>query len=344
MFQKIEISTGQSLSQIYFGFDWHRVTELLPSDTKVVIVTDNNLKLIYGDEFPDYPVLSVNPGETSKNLATISRLTEQLLKLGVDRKGFILGIGGGVVCDLAGFLASVYMRGIRFGFISTSLLSQVDASIGGKNGVNSRSAKNIIGLFNQPEFVICDISMLATLPEDEYLSGLTELLKAALIRDKQLVDKIDANYRSVLSRDSDLLNDLIIQSVQIKKRVVQEDERESGERKILNFGHTFGHAAESEYLIKHGIAVAWGMVAAMELANRNGYLHDADRKYVTQIIHKLGLLQGADIRGRDVAKKISSDKKRSGDSIDFVFLTGPGKCMLEKVSITDLVKFIRTFN
>jgi len=343
MFQKIEISAGQSLSRIYFGFDWRRVTELLPADTMVVIVTDHNLRLIYGDGFPDYPVLSVKPGETSKNLNTIGRLTEELLKLGVDRKGFILGIGGGVVCDLAGFLASVYMRGIRFGFISTSLLSQVDASIGGKNGVNSKSAKNIIGLFNQPEFVICDNSMLATLPEEEYLSGLTELLKAALIRDKTLVNTIDSDYMSVLSRDADLLNELIIRSVQIKKAVVQEDERESGVRKILNFGHTFGHAAEWQYSIKHGIAVAWGMIAAMELSCKKGYLQDNDMKFVSALINKLGLLQGAEFNSNDIVQRISSDKKRSGDFIDFVFLTGPGMCMLEKVSISELVKFIKTF-
>ncbi len=342
MFQKLEISTGQSLSRIYFGFDWHRVTELLPAESTIVILTDHNLKRIYGGEFPDYPVLSVNPGEASKSLETISRLTEDLLKLGVDRSGFILGIGGGVVCDLAGFLASVYMRGIRFGFISTSLLSQVDASIGGKNGVNSKSAKNIIGLFNQPEFVICDNKMLETLPEEEYLSGLSELVKAALIRDKSLVDLIDANYRSILSRDTDLLNDLIVKSVLIKKGVVQEDERESGVRKILNFGHTFGHAAESAYSVKHGIAVGWGMIAAMELSFQKGYLNDTDKKFVTDLIRKLGLLQGTEISGKKIANKISSDKKRSGDFIDFVFLTSPGNCKLEKVSISDLVKFIKT--
>ncbi len=343
MFQKIEISTGQSISRIYFGFDWHRVTELLPEDARVVILTDHNLKIIYGPEFPDYPVLSVKPGETSKTLSTISRLVEELLKLGVDRKGFILGIGGGVVCDLAGFLASVYMRGIRFGFISTSLLSQVDASIGGKNGVNSKSAKNIIGLFNQPEFVICDKSMLSTLPEEEYLSGLSELLKAALIRDKSLVDKIDENYRSVVSMDRDLLNELIIQAVQIKKAVVQEDERESGVRKILNFGHTFGHAAESAYSVKHGIAVAWGMIAAVELSYQKGYLNENDAKFVTQLIHKLGILQQVKIDGRDIAHNISNDKKRSGDYIDFVFLTSQGSCKLEKVTIHDLINFIKTF-
>jgi 3-dehydroquinate synthase len=343
MFQKIEITAGQSISRIYFGFDWKRVTELLPEDATVVIVTDHNLKLIYGDEFPGFPVLSINPGEPSKSLDTISQLTEELLKLGVDRKGFILGIGGGVVCDLAGFLASVYMRGIRFGFVSTSLLSQVDASIGGKNGVNSKSAKNIIGLFNQPEFVICDNSMLATLPEEEYLSGFTELLKAALIRDKSLLNMIDTNCVSILSRDPDMLNKLIVKSVQIKKSIVQEDERESALRKILNFGHTFGHAAESHYSIKHGIAVAWGMIAAMELSFQKGYLSNTDKKFVTELIIKLGLLQGAEISGKSIASKISSDKKRSGDFIDFVFLTSPAICKLEKVSISDLVKFIKTF-
>ena len=264
MLREIEISTGQSYSRIYFGFDWHQVTKLLPDDARVVILTDHNLKRLYGNEFPDFPVLSVEPGESSKSLATIGRLTERLLKLGIDRKGFILGIGGGVVCDLAGFLGSVYMRGIRFGFISTSLLSQVDASIGGKNGVNSKSAKNIIGVFNQPEFVICDHSMLATLPEGEFLSGLSEVIKVAFIRDHALIGKLDAHHDAILNREGKLIDDMIFRSVEIKKGVVQEDERESGVRKILNFGHTFGHAAESVYGIKHGIAVEIGRASCRE--------------------------------------------------------------------------------
>jgi len=339
----IDISTSGSNSRVLFGFDWRKVETILPVNSNIVIITDDNIRDLYGKEFPPFPVLSVKPGEESKSLSTLGALVEDLLKLGIDRNGFILGIGGGVVCDITGFLASIYMRGIKFGFISTSLLSQVDASIGGKNGVNSNQAKNIIGVFNHPEFVICDNTMLSTLPNEEYLSGLSELVKAAMIKDFEMVQNINANCQRVLSRDVDLLNSLIYSAVQIKKDIVQEDERESGIRKLLNFGHTFGHAAEAKYGVRHGIAVAWGMIAALELSFRKGYLGSEDKLFLSEIISKLGLVQGAKIKGTDISDFISNDKKKSGDFIDFVFLQKPGNSTFKSVPLSELKIFIRTF-
>lgn len=169
--EKIIIETTGSGSEILVGEKWEAVSQMLP-DKGTVIITDDNVNQLYGDKFPEAPVFSVSPGEGSKKMQIIEYLAEKLLDAGVDRSGFILAIGGGVVCDIAGFLASIYMRGIRCGYVSSTLLSQVDASTGGKNGVNLGGTKNMLGTIRQPEFVICDPEMLQTLPEQEYLSGL----------------------------------------------------------------------------------------------------------------------------------------------------------------------------
>lgn len=311
--------------------------------SNAVIITDQNVKTLWQDSFPSLTVLTVAPGEASKTLSTIDSLVGQMLELGIDRDGFVLGIGGGVVCDIAGFVASVYMRGIRFGFVSTTLLSQVDASTGGKNGVNCKQAKNVIGLFSQPEFVICDESILKTLPDEEYLSGLSELVKTAFIRDNSLIQVIEDNIDNILIRDQDLLKELIFRAVQIKADVVASDLREAGIRRILNFGHTFGHAAEMEYGIRHGVAVAWGMVAAIDYSVQRGYLPSVDSLYLKGIINRLGLLQDGNPDGSRIVRHIGMDKKRSGEELQFVFLGSPGNSMVERVSISELTEFIGSY-
>jgi 3-dehydroquinate synthase len=340
--RRIELVASDSRSQIIFGFDWREVETMVPA-TNAVIITDHNVKALWEKNFPSLPVLSITPGESSKSLSTIDTLVREMLELGIDRDGFVLGIGGGVVCDIAGFTASVYMRGIRFGFVSSTLLSQVDASTGGKNGVNCSLAKNVIGLFNQPEFVICDESILKTLSDEEYLSGLSELVKTAFIGDSSLIDEIGANMEKLLLRDESLLRELIFRSVQIKSRIVGSDMREAGVRRILNFGHTFGHAAEMEYGIRHGVAVAWGMVAAIDFSVKSGYLTPGDSQYLKDIIFRLGLLQDTKPDGSRIARHLGKDKKRSGEDMLFVFLGSPGVAKVDRVSISVLMEFIGSY-
>ncbi|MDX9929208.1 MAG: 3-dehydroquinate synthase family protein [Bacteroidales bacterium] len=340
---KIEISGDWGSSRVYTGTQWRKVTDLIDTD-RVVIITDDNVRKYYGEDFPDYPVLSMPPGEDNKNLGMIENLAGALLQMGMDREGFLLGVGGGVVCDITGFLASVYFRGIRFGFISTTLLSQVDASIGGKNGVNCSGAKNVIGLFNHPEFVICDPSMLTTLPEEEYSSGLAELLKTALIGDAEMVELIAGSIYSLRKRDLDLLNILITRAVEIKAGVVMTDMRESGQRRILNFGHTFGHGAEMEYGILHGQAVAWGMRAALEFSVRRGFLEPEEKQTIDLLFNDLSIMPDIPFSGEKIAMRISFDKKRSGDDIFFVFLCGRGNAVVSKVPIREITGFISEYN
>lgn len=335
----ITINTAEGSSKIYTGTDWKRVSDFLPS-TDGIIITDTNVRDVYGKDFPGFPVIAIEPGESSKSLETIGSIVEQMLQAGIDREGFILGIGGGVVCDIAGFTASVYMRGIRFGFVSTTLLSQVDASTGGKNGVNSRDAKNIIGVFNNPEFVICDQTMLLTLPEDEYRSGLAEMIKTAIIGDAMMTEQIASLNDAINSRDTAVLEELVNRAVRIKASIVEADMRESGLRRLLNFGHTFGHAAEMEYGIHHGCAVAWGMVQSMKLSVERGYLSESENERLLMLFERTGILPPLKIDNEIIAGRLMYDKKRSGTEINFVFLERAGKAFSLKTGIDELAGFL----
>jgi 3-dehydroquinate synthase len=340
--ERIVIDIPGSRSEILVGEKWETVSRMIP-EKGFVIITDDNVKRLYGRNFPDAPVLSVTPGEGSKRLEVIGDLAKGLLNLGIDRSGFILAIGGGVVCDLAGFLASVYLRGIGCGYVSSSLLSQVDASTGGKNGVNLGGTKNILGVIRQPEFVICDTSMLLTLPDDEYLSGLSELIKTAIIGDRALFDMIDANYSEIMARDSDLLAMMVAKSVRFKAAVVSEDERETGLRRILNFGHTYGHAIEMHSSVKHGFAVASGMELATYFSFEKGLINSQEKDRIINMLMRFGLLVQNDISDDQISQLILHDKKKSGSNIHFVFTEGIGKAVVEKISVSEIVGFFKSF-
>jgi len=338
--EKIVINTNGSVSEILIGKNWESVTELLP-ETGVAIITDNNIQRIYGGRFPDFPVFTIKAGEASKNLEVIESLAERLIESGIDRTGLILGIGGGVVCDIGGFLASIYMRGIRCAYISTSLLSQVDASTGGKNGVNLGSTKNILGCFKQPEFVICDQVMLQTLPEEEYFSGVAELIKTAIIGNKKLFEIIENNQEGILRRDTELLSMLVSMAVNFKATIVSEDEKESGLRRILNFGHTYGHAIEMYKSFRHGYAVASGMALAANFSLSRGYISEEEFNRVIALLKSFRLLRRHDIPDDQISQLIMRDKKKSGNEIYFVFMGGIGKADVEKIPIIEAVDFYR---
>ncbi len=340
--EKIIINLPGTRSEILVGENWVNVTRMLP-ERGVVIITDDHVHRLYGDRFPEFLVLAVTPGEDSKKLEVIQNLAEKLLEAGIDRTGFILAVGGGVVCDLAGFLASIYMRGIRCGYVSTSLLSQVDASTGGKNGVNLGGTKNILGNIRQPEFVICDQSMLLTLPDEEFLSGLAELIKTAIIGDIELFDLIDKNYLEILDRDTNLLSQLVARSVKFKASVVSEDERETGLRRILNFGHTYGHAVELQKSVKHGFAVASGMELATEFSFEKKLIRTCEKEKVINLLNKYGLLEKHNIPDDQIEKLILHDKKKAGSDINFVFIEGIGKASVNKLTIDEVVDFYKRF-
>ena len=340
--EKVTLNIPGFRSEILVGVNWESVIRLLP-DSGVVIITDDNVRALFGDKFPKVPTFTVAPGETSKKLKIIEHLAEKLLEAGIDRNGFILAIGGGVVCDLAGFLASIYMRGIRCGYVSSTLLSQVDASTGGKNGVNLGGTKNMLGNIRQPEFVICDPAMLLTLTVQEFLSGLSELIKTAIIGDKELFDIIDRSYKEIMDRDMELLSVLVAKSVKFKASVVSEDEKETGMRRILNFGHTYGHAIEMQKSIKHGFAVASGMELATVFSFEKGYINLDEKERIINILNRFGLLEDHNITLKQLEKPILHDKKKMGTEINFVFTEGIGKAIVKKVPVGELLDFYNRF-
>lgn len=336
-----EVNGRQGNSLIHVGESLSQVGSHLPAGVSPVIITDNNILKLYGEQFPKGPVITIGTGEKNKTLTTVTTILRELIRLGCDRSSFILGIGGGIVCDVAGFAASVFLRGIRFGFVSTSLLSQVDASVGGKNGVNLDDFKNMVGVFNQPEFVICDIDLLTTLPEAEISNGLAETVKHGLIKDVGLLEFLNANREKALALDRDTMFRLVADSVDIKSRVVRADEREAGERRKLNFGHTIGHAFEKLNPSGHGRAVAAGMVAAARFSEKKGFLtRDAVDK-VTDIIAGLGLPVTSRFPVEEVIAAASRDKKKMGQNLFFVFLESLGCARVEKISYDEMNDFIR---
>jgi 3-dehydroquinate synthase len=340
--EKILIITQEARSEIQVGAKWESIEGLIP-EKGVVIITDDNVKLLYGDRFPRVPTFSVIPGEGSKKLEIIENLAKSLLEHGIDRTGFILAIGGGVVCDIGGFLASIYMRGIRCGYVSTSLLSQVDASTGGKNGVNLGRTKNILGNIRQPEFVICDPTMLLTLSEEEYLSGLSELIKTAIIGSNDLFELIESEHERIMKRDRHLLTTLVARSVNFKASVVTEDEREEGRRRILNFGHTYGHAIEMQMSIKHGFAVATGMEIATEFSFEKGFIDLSLKIRIINLLMKYQLLDDRNIPAENIEHLIQQDKKKIGNEMNFVFIKDIGKAVVEKVPVSEVTEFYTRF-
>jgi 3-dehydroquinate synthase len=286
-------------------------------------------------------VIEIANGETVKTLESVEEICSKLAELEADRSSFIVGIGGGVVCDITGFVASIYMRGVRFGFVSTTLLSQVDASVGGKNGVNLGGYKNMVGVFNQPEFVICDMSLIKTLPERELLSGYAEVVKHAVIGNPTLFSYLEENYEKGLAVDNSIIKRVVSDSITLKASIVSRDETEKGERRKLNFGHTLGHAIEKTLGVSHGEAISVGMVMASRLSAQMGYLSQEDAERIEILLKKLKLPVGLPLNRQNLLDAIRKDKKRSGSRVHFVFLKRIGHAFVEKISIHELGEAVK---
>jgi len=335
----IQVEGANGISKIHVGEHLKNVGKYLPQG-KVIVITDHNVKAAWGQDFPVTPVITIATGEGIKTLATVEKIYRELIELGADRSTFILGIGGGIVCDITGFVASTYMRGLRFGFVSTTLLSQVDASVGGKNGVNFDAYKNMVGVFCQPEFVICDTALLKTLPPEEVSNGFGEIVKHALIADAAMLDYIEENCEKALALDHDVINRLVLDSVKLKAGVVQRDEREAGERKKLNFGHTLAHALEKITGMGHGRAVGVGMVAAAEFSRKKGLLTLEECQRISRVLTRLDLPIACAVDAKEVLNAMSRDKKKENDAISFVFLNGIGNAVVEKISMEALTELL----
>jgi len=275
-----------------------------------------------------FDLLEMPDGERSKTLEQLEKNAAKLVRLGADRHSVLLALGGGVVGDVGGFLASIFMRGIPVVQIPTTLLAQVDSAIGGKTGVNLKAGKNLLGTFHQPLAVLVDPDVLATLPEREYRSGLFEAMKYGVIRNPAIFRLMEANIKGFLHRDSALLEKLIALCIRVKAEVVSADEREGGERRILNFGHTVGHALEAETRygrFLHGEAVGWGMIAAALIGAGMQITDAATVQRILSLVLAYGPLPRVNVDGTLILKRLASDKKTVGGVPHFVLATAIGK-------------------
>ena len=335
----VEGLTGQS--EILVGESLKNLIKYI-AGKQVFIITDDHVYSIYGTRFPAFPVYSVKPGEASKNLREAERIYGWLLEKGADRNSFILGIGGGVVCDLAGFVASTYMRGLAFGFVASTLLAQVDASVGGKNGVDFKGFKNMIGTFNQPQFVICDAEMLKTLPKEELYNGFAEMIKHALIADHEKFAFMEEYAGELLKCNSELLEPLVLQSVKIKAKIVSGDEREKWERKKLNLGHTWGHAIETVTGLPHGKSIGIGLEFAARFSLYRELLSHTDYNRLVSLLKKLNLPLSADFEKEQVLEAMLRDKKKNAESIDFILMKGIGNVVIQNISLDEINEFVQS--
>lgn len=338
-------------SEIFMGtnIDIIKATERYTKDLNVFAIIDKKILDLWGEEIiPQNWVIIVidQDGEQIKSMDWVARIIGQLMAYGADRHSFIIGIGGGSVCDLAGFISSIYMRGTECGLIPTTLLAQVDASIGGKNAININGVKNIIGVFKQPRFVICDYKFMQTIPHREYLCGLAEIIKIAIIADNRLFDDIE-NFANTLDSDypanapkdtSEKIEKWANRAIELKAEIVTNDFRESGERKLLNLGHTFGHAIEANEPQKyhHGEAVAIGICMATRYAMYRNMIDLNSAKRIIDTISKVGLPTLCDINSDCMIESIKNDKKRNSDHISFIIPSQIGKTEIINIKISEL--------
>lgn len=310
---------------------------------KVGVVTNTTVGRLWLSKLEEYirpnEVFYIGDGERFKNISTVVKLWRKLIYANFTRKSLLIGYGGGVVGDIAGFVASTFMRGMMFAQIPTTLLAQVDASIGGKTGINFYG-KNLIGTFYQPLFIMIDIDFLTTLPMKEFLNGMAEVIKYGVIYDKSFFSYIRGNVERIKERDKSCLLELVKRSVEIKVKIVEEDERESGLRRILNFGHTIGHGIEkvSNYRIKHGFAVSIGMILECKLAEAlTGF---SETEAVKHLLESFGLPTHTHFKLTDIVKAMICDKKAWYGKLAFALPKEIGRVEIVEVDANDVLSII----
>ncbi|HNS05800.1 MAG TPA: 3-dehydroquinate synthase [Candidatus Saccharicenans sp.] len=340
MSEKIDFCGETGKCQILINESISQLSNYLLGREKI-IVTDDNVNRLYSRLFPPArDVIILQPGEGTKTLLTVESIYKRLLLASADRSTFILGMGGGVVSDVTGFVSSTFMRGLKFGFVPTTLLAQVDAAIGGKNGVNLDGFKNMIGVVNQPDFVLIDFSFLKTLPAKELANGFSEIIKCASIASHDLFELLEEESKRALQLDEDLLRKIITETIRIKTAIVSLDEKDRGQRKKLNFGHTFAHALEKAYRITHGEAVSLGMILAANLSVKKNMLTEAEALRIRKLLQKFNLPVSMKFDRNKILVPVHQDKKKSGQMIDFVLLRSLGQASIERLTFSEVEEAI----
>ena len=343
---KLQVTFSGKATTYYFDADFSYLEKLVDKE-HAVLITDEHLFSAQRRKFGEWNTIVINAGEQFKVQATVDSLIRQLIELGADRKTTLIGVGGGVVTDLTGYVAAIYMRGLPFGFVPSSILAMVDASVGGKNGIDVGVYKNMVGTIRQPQFLLFDYSLLKSLPKEEWINGFAEVIKHAAIKDAALFRELEKNKLSTYQRDKGALAKLIRRNVVIKSKVVERDEFEKGDRRLLNFGHTLGHAIEKRYELSHGRAVSIGMVAASMLSEQFTPFKDTDRVIATLKKYGLPTLYDAsgamaDFDAKEVMNVLRKDKKKEKDMMNYILLNKIGEGVVRPIPVTELDKLLQS--
>jgi 3-dehydroquinate synthase len=344
MVTTIEIKReNRNPSQIVVGEALGLLPGMLPVGRRVVAITDPNVDALYGETIRALTtdLIVIPTGEENKTFATVETIHRRLIEMGADRRTYIVGVGGGIVTDVTGFAASTYLRGVEFGFVATTLLAQVDASVGGKNGVNVGGFKNMAGVFNQPDFVLCDTGVLSTLPPREFRAGLAEMIKAGVIADPALFEMLESHSPEELLASPETLKKAIVAAIGVKAAIVDADEREAGERRKLNLGHTVAHAVEK--LTRdhnHGEAVGIGLAAIAEVSVRLGLTDETTRDRIVRTVDLAGLPTRTDIPRARIVEALTRDKKVEGGALWLVAVRGIGDVVVRHTPIDELARLL----
>ncbi|MFT4092846.1 MAG: 3-dehydroquinate synthase [Niabella sp.] len=331
------IKFSNAATDFYFDSSLKELGKIIDRRS-AVFVTDQNIFKVHQNKFRGFATIAIPAGEEHKNQSTVNTIIQKLIEAKADRKSVLVGVGGGVITDLTGYVASVYMRGIQFGFVPTTVLGLVDASIGGKNGIDVGVYKNMVGVIRQPSFLLHDLSLLQSLPEKEWQNGFAEIIKHACIKDAALFKQLEQHTLKDYARNKQLLAGLIRRNAMIKVRVVQKDEFEKADRRLLNFGHTIGHAIETQYGLMHGEAVAIGMVYASRISEQ--LLGFKGKEKIKSLIEQYGLPVAITFDKKKVFEVLAMDKKRIKKEMNFVLLDKIGKAVVHPIPLKELEKII----
>lgn len=339
MIKKIRYTFSSAAVDFYFDATFSYLKKIV-QPASAIILTDENVYAAHGKKFNGWNTIVLKAGEEYKIQATVDSVVESLLGMEADRKTILVGVGGGVITDLTGYIASIYMRGIRFGFVPTSILALVDASIGGKNGIDVGDHKNLVGIIRQPAFILHDIGFLGSLPIKEWENGFAEVIKHGCIKDPTLFSQLEKNSLLDFQKKTQL-SGLLRKNALIKTKVVQQDEFETGQRRLLNFGHTLGHALETQYELTHGQAISIGMVAACRFSEKLVGFRQTEK--LIQLLEKFNLPVYAEFDKEKVFKVMKMDKKRERKEINYVLIEKIGKATIKPISINQLAKLLQDF-
>lgn len=336
---KVEYKFPDKTVTYYFDAEFSFLEQIV-SKQQTILITDKNVFEKNIARFSEWKTIVIQSGEEFKQQAVVDDIIQQLIAMEADRTTFIIGIGGGVVTDIAGYAAGIYMRGLKFAFIPTTILAMVDAAIGGKNGVDVGEYKNLVGLIRQPEFILFDYSLLKTLSASQWVNGFAEIVKHACIKDSLLFALLENEEIENFHSDKNKLAALIERNVHIKTRVVVEDEFEKGDRKLLNFGHTLGHAIENIYQLPHGHAVSIGIVAACTISEKVNNFSPAEKQRVIRVLEKYHLPTSIVFDRQKIWSLLKMDKKRVSNEMNFVLLNSIGSAKVTAIPLDHLQEMI----